>query len=188
MLLVTVTAAAGSHSGHGAGNALSASPASAAGRYSDPFAYCRAAGTVDRPDARYSGRRTPPAIILGLEHALGLRLGAEQRRAFSHGVYWRCMDGKVYACAVGANLPCQSKADVDRRPTEAEKRYCQANHDAYVVPAYVSGHATLYEWRCSGSQAVATKALYAVDQQGYRADIWYEIPPPPARQASGKPF
>jgi hypothetical protein len=43
-------------------NTATASPAPGSGpqaRFSDPFAYCAAVGTIDAPDARYTGPRVP---------------------------------------------------------------------------------------------------------------------------------
>lgn len=150
----------------------------APGSWSNPFAYCRAVGTIDQPDARYTGPQPPPAVVAGLERAFGVTPSPERDAAFARGAFWRCMDGEVYACNTGANLPCRSKANVSSKPTDAEQQYCEANHDALFIPMYVTGHDTLYEWRCKGTRPVTAKALGAVDKRGYLADIWYEIPPP----------
>jgi len=69
--------------------------------YSDPFAYCAAIGTIDEPDARYVGPKVPEVI------AKGLMKGASPDAPldlFIQNSFWRCMDGKVYGCFVGANL------------------------------------------------------------------------------------
>src|SRR5215213_4012987 len=34
--------------------------------YSDPFAYCAAVGTLDEPDARYTGEAVPDVIAEGI--------------------------------------------------------------------------------------------------------------------------
>src|SRR5687767_2342484 len=73
-------------------------------QFDDPFAYCAAVGTIDPPDARYTGPALPEAVARGLQAALGLP--ARSRGEPLPGDWtWRCMDGEVYACAVGANLP-----------------------------------------------------------------------------------
>jgi hypothetical protein len=38
-----------------------------------------------------------------------------------------------------------------------------------------TGHATIYEWSCQGSRAIAGKAVMAVDPRGYIAESWQEI-------------
>lgn len=146
--------------------------------YSSPFAYCRAVGTADKPGAHYTGTKPPPAVVAGLVKALGISPEGARSPAFLHGIFWRCMDGAVYACSVGANLPCESKANTDRAPTAEEQRYCEKNHDALLIPMYVTGHNTIFDWRCEKGKAVAGRTLAKVDKRGYIADIWYRIPPP----------
>ncbi|MGH8427244.1 MAG: hypothetical protein ACRES7_04585 [Gammaproteobacteria bacterium] len=148
------------------------------GGYSNPFAYCRAVGTIDHPDGRYIGSEPPPAVIEGLEHAFRVSANAAHAQAFSRGTFWRCMGGAVYACNVGANLPCESRANSDRIPTSGEHQYCNENHDALFIPMYVTGHDTIYDWRCRGALPVADKTLGRIDERGYIAGIWYPIPPP----------
>ena len=50
-----------------------ATPAGAT--YTDPFAYCAAAGTIDTPDARYTGPKTPGSVLpipVGARHAVAV--------------------------------------------------------------------------------------------------------------------
>src|SRR5262249_1040186 len=95
---------------------LAACAGAGARTYSDPFAYCAAVGNVDAPDARYTGPPLPPSIVQGLRRAFGAPASAPNE-AFTHGTFWRCMDGSVWACTVGANLPCQARADTSRVPS-----------------------------------------------------------------------
>ena len=147
------------------------------GSYSDPFAYCAAVGTVDTPDVRYTGPRMPDAVAQGLRKASGASADAPAEM-FTTGAYWRCMDGKVYACTVGANLPCDSKANTDKTPTQPEIDFCQANLTSDFIPAAVTGHDTIYEWICKAGQPQAGKQVFQVDKQGYIVEIWYAIPAP----------
>ncbi|MGC9335618.1 MAG: hypothetical protein ACP5JJ_15830, partial [Anaerolineae bacterium] len=50
-----------------AGCGASAAPAdrSAPEAYADPFAYCAAVGTVDAPDANYTGPAVPESVAQG---------------------------------------------------------------------------------------------------------------------------
>jgi hypothetical protein len=96
---------------------------------------------------------------------------------FVKGTYWRCMDGEVYACNVGANLPCDEKADVSKEPTQGMKDYCKENSGSDFIPMYVTGHSTVYEWKCDGTTPAAGKQFADVDKQGYQKNIWYEINP-----------
>jgi hypothetical protein len=146
-----------------------------AGSYSDPFAYCAAVGTADTPDVRYTGSRMPDVLAQGLKKASGASADAPMEM-FTTGAYWRCMDGKVYACTVGANLPCDSKANTDKTPTQPELDFCAANPTADVIPAAVTGHDTIYDWSCKSGKPEAGKQVFQVDKQGFIAEIWYEIP------------
>jgi hypothetical protein len=148
-----------------------------AGSYNDPFAYCAAVGTADTPDVRYTGPRMPDVLAQGLKKASGASADAPIEM-FTTGAYWRCMDGKVYACTIGANLPCDSKANTDKTPTQPEIDFCSANPTSDVIPADVTGHDTIYDWSCKTGQPQAGKQVFQVDKQGYIVEIWYAIPAP----------
>jgi hypothetical protein len=90
-----------------------------------------------------------------------------------HGAFVRCADGKLLACAVGANLNC-GKADRRRRLTGASE-YCRGNPDADIIPMAATGHATIYAWRCAGKRAIAGKTVVTVDPDGYDAGNWKEV-------------
>lgn len=143
--------------------------------YSDPFAYCAAVGTIDQPDARYAGPKLPPGVVNGLQKALNLP--GTPAPPVAQNSFWRCMDGKVYACTVGANLPCQSKADVSKTPADDMNAFCQQQPAADFIPAAVTGHDTIYEWGCKAGRPEITGQIAQVDARGYRADIWYQIAP-----------
>lgn len=143
--------------------------------YSNPFNYCAAVGTVDLPDGRYTGPKTPEAIVKGLMKASGASADMPVD-VFSQGTSWRCMDKQVYGCFVGANLPCDSKANTSQEPTAAMNDYCKANPNSDVVPAAVTGHDTIYAWSCQNETAVAGQQVFQVDAQGYVKEIWYAIP------------
>jgi hypothetical protein len=153
-----------------------AGPTTQAASYADPFSYCTAVGTIDTPDIRYNGPAVPDAIAQGLKTASGASADAPLE-IFKNGSYWRCMGGKVYACFVGANLPCDSKANTDQTPTSAEADYCKSNPNSDFIPAAVTGHDTIYAWRCNQDTPVIDKQVFHVDSQGYIQEIWYPIAP-----------
>jgi hypothetical protein len=159
--------------------ACGATPAPAASStpatYTDPFAYCAAVGTVDTLGAAYTGPKVPESVAKGLQKALNAP--DTPLDALENGSYWRCMDGHVYACFVGANLPCEAKANTDRTPTQAEIDFCQQNPDSDFIPAVVTGRETVYEWRCLNGMPEIVKQLTQPDAQGFLSDIWYEISP-----------
>jgi hypothetical protein len=135
----------------------------------DPFAYCSAVGDIDAPLAGASP--IPAALIPYLMSGLRLPPGSE---IAPERYYWRCMSGAVYVCATGANIPCDAKADRAKYSVGAQN-YCRENRNAAFVPAYATGHATVYEWTCSAGTAVRGKSAARVDRRGYRADFWHRV-------------
>jgi hypothetical protein len=98
---------------------LAASPASAQS-FSDPVAYCRAIGTIDKPDARYNGPKLP------LWMATKLHLDPSQGNLME----WRCAGGAVLACLYDANIPC----NVGLTGRSGRPRPKAANQDGCVSP------------------------------------------------------
>jgi len=144
--------------------------------YSDPFSYCKAVVTIESPDSRYVGPQVPDVIAEGLKKAFGAPADAPPD-VFLRGTYWRCMDGRVYACNVGANLPCTEKADTSKEPNEGMINFCKSNPDSEIIPAYAAGRSTVYEWSCKGTEPQTGKEVTKVDAEGYISNIWYEISP-----------
>jgi hypothetical protein len=136
---------------------------------SDPFAYCSRMGDVDEP----SGGASPiPATLMPY---LGAVFGGSARIPPSgDSYYWRCMGGAVYVCVVGANLPCQHRANRSKRNTGADN-FCRDNPVAASVPAYASGHDTIFAWSCGAGLAVRGRAIAKLDNRGYRIDIWRRV-------------
>ena len=89
------------------------------------------------------------------------------------GAFVRCAGTRLLACAVGANLNC-GKANKSRSLPGA-REYCRSNPDADNIPMAATGHDTIYDWRCVGRRAVATKVVVAVDAQGYDAGNWKAV-------------
>jgi len=141
--------------------------------YTDPFAYCAAVGTVDKPGAEYTGPAFSEDLALAIQRAMNVP--DTPLEILQNGSTWRCVDGKVYGCFVGANLPCEAKANTSEEPDEAMIEFCQANPDADVVPAAVARQEAVYEWRCGGTQPEIVRQVATVDAQGFIADIWYEL-------------
>jgi len=154
--------------------------------YHDPFAYCRAVGTVDAPDRRYRGERVPDSVVREMVR-LGL-VAADAPPAFRREAVWRCLDGTVRVCHFGANIPCLEKADSSRTPSRAMEDYCRANPEAEAIPASVTGRATVYTWSCGNGTPRAVRRLFRNDRRGFLVDFWHELtpgkgqePPPPGR-------
>ena len=133
-------------------------PASAAGLAA---AYCSdGAKTNERPLP--SKLAAPAAQALDVDVAI-----------VKTGAYYRCSGGRLLVCAVGANLWC-GKADTDTRPARVVA-YCRNNADAVLAPMAVTGHATIYAWRCAHGVPEIEPSPMAVDSDGYIADNWREL-------------
>jgi hypothetical protein len=147
-----------------------------AATYDDPFAYCAAVGTVDEPDERYTGEELPVVVLEGLREALDAT--DVDLEVFEIGTVWRCMDNKVYACNVGANLPCLAKADESTEPAQPLIDFCEENPDSDFIPAVVTGRETVYSWACEDGEPVVVEQYTEVDSQGFLDFVWYELAPP----------
>ena len=145
-------------------------------RFSNPFTYCAAMDTIDAPDERYAGVSVPEVVIRDLRGKAGISDDAPADWVAA-GTVWRCMDGKVWACFVGANLPCSEKADTSTTPQPQMADFCRANLNAETIPVAVAGRATIYEWRCVDGDPQVVKQILVTDSQGYLSDFWYELTP-----------
>lgn len=143
--------------------------------YNDPFAYCAAVRTIDTLDSRYNGARLPDSIIQAM-----VRQGIVSTDAplqFQENAVWRCMDGKVWVCHFGANLPCLEKAHTAQLPTPGMENYCKNNPSAHNIPAVVTGRATVYEWKCESGKPKIVRQLFTSDRQGFLSEFWHEVTP-----------
>lgn len=114
-------------------------------------------------------KRVAHAVPAALEERVAktFGIGVDQVRATASV---RCVGSRLLGCWVGANLDC-GKAEASRHLLGATA-FCKENPDAAVVPMVATGHDTIYEWRCVGGDAVAGKAVVAVDGQGYIRNNW----------------
>jgi hypothetical protein len=87
---------------------------------------------------------------------------------------YRCMNGKVMVCFVGANLPC-AKMNAQRENPGADM-FCRDNPDAGSVPAYAIGHDSIHAYRCRNGKAEVTGTTRQLDQRGFAKDLWIELP------------
>ena len=145
---------------------LAAVAPSRAQTLTDPVDYCKAVGTIDKPDARYTGPKLPAWM------ARDLNLKPSQGKMME----WRCANGAVLACVYGANIPCDSKANTSQKPTQPIIDYCRQNPDSQFVPMVVTGHETSVSWACHGPDPVVIRSE-AVDAQGYQRSYWHAVSP-----------
>ncbi len=86
------------------------------------------------------------------------------------------MDGKVWACFVGGNLPCY-KADTSQTPSPEMGDFCEENPTSDSIPAAVTGHGTIYEWSCTSGEPDIVKQVFETDTRGFVSNYWYELSP-----------
>ena len=157
--------------------ALAAPARAADASFQDPWSYCKAIGTIDKPDARYAGPAFPEPIAKALQEKFKAKPHNGTIAEYQKNSFWRCMDGKVFACTIGANIPCQEKADTSETPTPGMVDYCKTNPFEDFIPAFVSGRATVYLWSCTDGKPKIVRELTKPDAAGYLGNAWYEIPP-----------
>jgi hypothetical protein len=140
----------------------------AARTFTDPFAYCAAMGTIDRPDQPFKGR--PPLAEVAAAFDIARELLNDRN------VAWRCYNGAVYAC-IQLNSPICGRADTRRTPTAAMRAFCRGNPDSEVIPAVVIGHEhpPMYQWGCPGTVATITQQAFTPDPRGYPPDLWKKL-------------
>lgn len=136
-----------------------------------PQALCLAAATDDRLRP-IPGSLVPAAVRL-------FHLQAMPAAQIRRSTYFRCFERHVLVCNVGANLPC-GKADT-RRHLPAAEAWCAGHTGAAFIPMYVTGHDTVYAWRCDGPTAVIAKAIFEVDRRGFIRRFWKRVDDPPHR-------
>ena len=135
--------------------------------YDSPSAYCRAVRNAGYREGNgfpgYTGPQDPPSVVA----ALGL----------GTPVAWRCMNGLVYGCYIGASGAACLKKIISVEPDDDMVQFCQARPNSPFVPEYLTaGWAS--EWKCVGTKPVVTR-LFPTDEQGYSAEAWHRIQPLP---------
>jgi hypothetical protein len=132
--------------------------------YDDPFAYCRAVGTIDYIDNRYAG----PAVTPAIAQALLIPAGSARDR-----VRWRCVGGTVLACTSYIGPIC------DIAPTVTEMReFCERNPNVeqLLAPSGI--------WTCvDGKPQLPADAHWPVDERGFLPMGWIKVPEPASATA-----
>ncbi|MGH7067158.1 MAG: hypothetical protein ACREFO_14705 [Acetobacteraceae bacterium] len=141
---------------------VAAAPAAAS-----PASVCRKLGTDDRL------REIPRSLVPTAARLFGLE--AMPAAQVQRSTVFRCFEGQVLVCTYGANLPC-GKADT-RRDLAGATEWCTKNPDADFIPMYVTGHGTIYRWRCHDGKAVISAAIFTVDPRGFITEFWKRVAP-----------
>jgi hypothetical protein len=100
--------------------------------------------------------------------------GDLDRKAHSHRVRARGQADRQYG---SLSVPTSRATPKRISPggTQARTRYCRENPEATFVPAYATGHASIYSWSCSAGNAIPGKRLSKVDHRGFRVDFWHRL-------------
>jgi hypothetical protein len=110
----------------------------------------------------------PPALVPQVEKAFGLH-NADPAWVQRSTVV-RCMDGKLWACNIGANLPCGKANTATALP--AGDDWCKQNPNSDFIPAYITGHDSAENWRCTNGAPAITGPTAPIDAQGYLTNYW----------------
>lgn len=87
---------------------------------------------------------------------------------------FRCMDGKVMACFLGANEPCD-KMNTNRTNPGADA-FCQDMPNVDFVPLAAIGHDTIYRYRCHNGKPIVTGKVFVLDKRGFAKELWTALP------------
>jgi hypothetical protein len=149
--------------------------------FTDAVAYCQAVGTVDAPDARYTGPAVPDWMVVALYSTDEIKAQKKSKVDPARAVVWRCMGGKVFGCVQG-NSPICGTANQEMAPTKAMREFCGGQPNAEVIPLSVIGHENpmIYDWQCKGKKPAIARQIFTVDARGFPAELWKDIAPSPA--------
>lgn len=124
-----------------------------------PRAYCARVGNDDEP------RSTPPSLTSAIKRLFNL-----EGHNLPTAAYYRCAESRVLVCWVGANIPCGKANTAKAMP--AATQWCATHPDSDFIPMVVTGHDTLYSWRCVGRAAQAGAPAGKLDARGFFAENW----------------
>ena len=148
--VLSLASAAGASVAHAASN-----------RLTSPEAVCARIGTDD------ALRPLSPSLVGPATQAFGYT--GMTAAEVEHMTVFRCMDGAVLMCSWGANLACGKAETSPTLPSAAN--WCEGNQNAASIPAYVTGHDTIYRWSCHDGNAVASNPA-PLDARGFFQSYW----------------
>jgi hypothetical protein len=131
-------------------------------QHESPSAYCARVGDDDT-------LRAPPRSLAPAIHRL-FNVGGKYALETS---YYRCAGGGVMLCTVGANLPC-GKANTSK-VLPAATQWCATHENSDFIPMVVTGHDTLYSWRCASGTATPGDPIGKIDSRGFFEEYWKSV-------------
>ena len=127
-----------------------------------PRAYCARISSDD------TLQTPPPSLAPAIRRLFNIR-----GHYAASAAYYRCADGAVKVCFVGANLPC-GRANT-RKSLPAVARWCETHPDTESIPLYVTGHNSFYSWHCIGSKAATGASHGTLDARGFFEEYWKTV-------------
>lgn len=116
--------------------------------------------------------RPIPASLVPIVNALfGIKMSPGEAVATT---VFRCVNGRVMVCTVGANLPC-GPANTSRVPKPGVEDWCRESPDVAYIPAAVVGHDTIFAWQCRGGVPRIIRQIFVVDNQGFIKQFWKRV-------------
>jgi hypothetical protein len=88
---------------------------------------------------------------------------------------FRCSNGRVLVCTVGANLVC-GRANTSRTPGRGQIDWCREHPNDAFIPAVATGHDTIYTWRCENRVPRIDRPTLDVDARGFIVQNWQPLP------------
>ena len=108
-----------------------------------------------------------PALAPTVAAAFHARMTPEE---VERNGFVRCDHDTVLACLTGANLNCGKANTAQTNPGAAY--WCHSHPNAEFIPAFATGHETIYAWRCRGTQAAIDRQVQQLDPSGFVAGAW----------------
>jgi hypothetical protein len=134
-------------------------------RAETPAGFCAKAGTDD------TLRPIPAALVPAVNALFHTAMPPDVAMRMT---VFRCDAGHVLVCGMGANLPC-GKANTST-VSPGGMQWCQEHPDADFIPAYATGHDTIFEWHCLGRAPAIKRQVLHVDPRGFVAEFWRKLP------------
>lgn len=134
-------------------------------RAEPPTRYCRSAVTDD------TLRPIPPSLVPVVTRLF--HLGAMPEAQIRSSTYFRCSEGDVLVCNGGANLPC-GKANTSR-DLPGTAAWCGEHPGSDFIPRYITGHDTIYHWRCVAGKPAISGRPFSVDSRGFVSRFWKRV-------------
>ena len=129
-----------------------------------PSRLCARVGTDD------TARSVPASSAAAVNRLFRTRMPAS---VIEKTTVFRCFDSHVLVCTASANLPCGKASLSGSKP--GATAWCHEHPDTASIPAFATGHDTIYEWHCRGGQAEALRPIDQVDARGFFTRYWKQL-------------